>query len=158
MTCYFPLRYSIPSFRLSCSTKTKPKDSDRVSQHATDILRSRFDESFHIKQERLYRFRSLPAVKSSSNVAGIRRVSDTLQSHVRRLKVLKVLTTSFSSMLTNILLRSLPPDIVMEYHRRRAITKLPFNTTGDEYASSSDRRLQDLIYFIQVEVQSREKF
>lgn len=121
------------------------------------MLRSRFGEPFRIEQEHLYRLRCLPALKSSSDVAGLRRRYDTLQSHVRGLKALKVPTTSYASMLTDVLLWSLPPDIVIEYHRRRANTELPFDTTQDEYATAADKRLQDLISFLQVEVESREK-
>lgn len=60
-------------------------------------------------------------------------------------------------MLTDVLLRSLPPDIVTEYDRRRAIAEVPTDATADQYASAASRKLQNLILFIEVEVERREK-
>lgn len=111
------------------------------------MLRSRFGDPFRIEQEHLYRLQSLTAVRSSSNVTGLRRLYDTLQSHVRGLTALKVSTSSYAAMLMDILLRSLPLDIVVQHHRRCAETS----------TSTSGERAQDLMEFIRIEVESHEK-
>lgn len=110
------------------------------------MLRSRFGDPFRIEQEHLYRLRSLTAVRSS-DVTGLRRLYDTLQSHVRGLTALKVSTSSYAAMLMDILLRSLPLDIVVQHHRRCAETS----------TSTSGERAQDLMEFIRIEVESHEK-
>lgn len=69
---------------------------------------------------------------------------------------------TYASMLVDILLRSLPHDIVVEYHRRHFEDKFRHyrNQNTDGTASDhilTDDRLNDHLVFIEAEVESCER-
>ncbi|XP_064482941.1 uncharacterized protein LOC135395778 [Ornithodoros turicata] len=83
---------------------------------ALDILTQRFGDKRRIEREHLHNLRHLPRVKSSEDVPALRKLYDRVQTNTRGLQSLGVSSTTYSSMMVDILLSVLPSDIVVEYH------------------------------------------
>ncbi|XP_064469989.1 uncharacterized protein LOC135384731 [Ornithodoros turicata] len=84
---------------------------------AIEILTQRFGDTGRIERDYLTRLRNLPAVKSSADVSGLRTLYDHVQANVRGLRALGVSSATYASMMVDILLSSLPGDMVVEYRR-----------------------------------------
>lgn len=121
---------------------------------AKDILKQRFGDTERIEQHYLYRLRFLQGVFSSSNTVALRRLYDELMSHIGGLTALNVPTTSYASMLIDILLRTFPQDIIVDYHRKKAHERTP---SASSRTDSSEERLQNLLSFLRIEIESGEK-
>ncbi|XP_037521048.1 uncharacterized protein LOC119397701 [Rhipicephalus sanguineus] len=132
---------------------------------AVSLLSRRFGDTRHIVQEHLAQLRSLPSVRSSGDVRGLRKLLDHVHCHVRGLKGLNVGAATYSTMMTDILLKALPSDIVVSYYKETATTPSPRSPTreaeaGDASTSSSvstDGELEQLLTFLLIEVESRER-
>lgn len=77
---------------------------------AVDILKRRFGDTRRIVQEHLARLRSLPSVQASDDVKGLRKLMDYVQCHMRGLKALNISSATYSTMLTDIILKALLID------------------------------------------------
>ncbi|KAH8009879.1 hypothetical protein HPB51_021677 [Rhipicephalus microplus] len=86
---------------------------------ANKILRSRFGDNQHIVQHHLRRLRTLQAVDSSEDLYNLRKLLDYVQCHIRGLKGLNVSPASYANMMTHILLKALPTDIVVVYYQKK---------------------------------------
>lgn len=132
---------------------------------AVEILSRRFHDTRRIVQEHLAHLRSLPSVQSSKDVGGLRRLLDHVQCHVRGLAALKVSSATYSTMMTDVLLRPLPSDIVAAYHRQiahsshRSSLRDGESPCGGAAASSAsfDGELEKLLSHLKIEVESRER-
>ncbi|XP_064468583.1 uncharacterized protein LOC135380723 [Ornithodoros turicata] len=132
---------------------------------ATEILKERFGDRGRIERQLLARLRSLPAVKSSSDVLGLRRFYDHVQSHIRGLRSLGVQDSSYAAMLTEILLSSQPSEIVIDFYRSvhcptTTSTASPTDagdTAAPSTSTTASDELQAVLKFLHVEVESREK-
>lgn len=132
---------------------------------AVEILSRRFGDTRRIVQEHLGQLRSLPSVVSSNDIGGLRRLLDHVQCHVRGLAALKISSATYSAMMTDILLRSLPSDIVLAYHRQMAHTLQSSSTSGEassvdgttSSSTSFDGEIDALLAHLQIEVECRER-
>ncbi|XP_064475828.1 uncharacterized protein LOC135389726 [Ornithodoros turicata] len=124
---------------------------------AIEILKERFGDRSRIEREHLSRLRSLPAVRSTGDVHGLRKLYDHVQNHVRGLRALGVSSESYASMMVDILFTSLPQDMVVEYHRlaRYTSTDEQESTSGSE--SEADEGLTKVLNFLRIEIESRER-
>ncbi|XP_064462301.1 uncharacterized protein LOC135372760 [Ornithodoros turicata] len=138
---------------------------------AIEILSQRFGDTTQIEREYLSRLRSLPAVRSSRDVAGLRSLYNYVQANVRCLKSLGVSTNSFASMMVDILLSAIPPEMVVEYHRTANYGALR-TASNDTYehgslSPSTEARaasgpgttdeLSKVLNFIRIELESLER-
>ncbi|KAM7281167.1 uncharacterized protein ISCGN_006068, partial [Ixodes scapularis] len=94
--------------------------SDSSYTDALAILRARFGDKKLIEQDHLSKLRTLQKVPSSNDVGAL-RLLDAVQLHIRGLKDLGVHAMSYSAMLNEILMKALPTDVVIEYHRRKSL-------------------------------------
>lgn len=124
---------------------------------AISMLQQRFGDKQKIEQHHLTVLRHLPRVKSSNDVQGLRKLYDSTQLNVRCLVALGVSTSSFSAMLCNILLQALPYEIVLDYHRKRAGVVSTTSSASSSTASQTSTDVENLINFIRVELESRER-
>ncbi|KAH9377999.1 hypothetical protein HPB48_011533 [Haemaphysalis longicornis] len=62
-------------------------------------------------------------IRSSSDTRGLRKLDDQVLVNIRGLETPGMKLSSFSSMLSDILLRALPHDIALRYHRTCAAEK-----------------------------------
>ncbi|XP_029842866.2 uncharacterized protein LOC115326201 [Ixodes scapularis] len=139
---------------------------------AIEILTERFGDKQNIQREYLERLRNLPMVKSVRDVQGLRNVYDHVQTNIRGLRSLDVSSATYATMMVDILLSSLPTDIVVDYHRHKSYG-IPLvvsagreegaSTSGDGAvnvaASTTDagEELAKLLWFLRVEIESRER-
>ncbi|XP_064459040.1 uncharacterized protein LOC135369376 [Ornithodoros turicata] len=89
---------------------------------AIEVLTERFGDKKRIEMEHLSTLQTLPYVKSSRDVHGLRKLYDHVQTHVRGLKVLGVASKSYASMMCEILLSNLPTDVALDYQRQTKAT------------------------------------
>ncbi|XP_040076663.2 uncharacterized protein LOC120848716 [Ixodes scapularis] len=137
---------------------------------AITILLQRFGDQRRIERQRLNALRNLPQVASAGDVKGLRNLYDTTQLNIRCLTSLKVPTSSFSAMLCDILVRALPYEITVEYHRQ--LNNMTFGnssaldqenghtastSSSPTIPSDSVSELNGMLRFLRVEVESRER-
>lgn len=67
---------------------------------------------------------NVDAVSSDQNLRSLRRLYDTIESHIRSLKSLVMDSTSYGALLCPVLLNKLPPDIRLIINRKVASSKL----------------------------------
>ncbi|XP_064469553.1 uncharacterized protein LOC135384272 [Ornithodoros turicata] len=137
---------------------------------AVDILKQRFGDTARIEREYLTKLRKLPLVKSTCDLSGLRLLYDLVQANMRGLSALGVPITSYASMMVDILLSSLPTDMVVEYQRMAKYgTKMLEDNGVDQDGSALDRsesntgieakeqkELSRVLRFVRVEIESRE--
>lgn len=134
---------------------------------AIDILQRRYGDKERIQQDHLGKLRALPRVSSSADVRGLRRLFDHIQMHIRGLRGLGVCASTYSAMLCDIILSSLPQDMIVEFHRQTSRASKPNESTdqseGRESSSPSvmaaggDGKLSEILDFLLVETESRER-
>ncbi|XP_064469845.1 uncharacterized protein LOC135384579 [Ornithodoros turicata] len=146
--------------------------SESCYDDAIEILRQRFGDRCRIEREHLAKLWNLPGVKSANDVHGLRTMYDHVQNNVRGLRALGVSSASYASMMVDILLTSLPSDMVVEYHRlARYGTALSEpsedvegnaahderHSTGSGSDSTASGELTKVLNFLRVEIESRER-
>ncbi|XP_077560520.1 uncharacterized protein LOC144175312 [Haemaphysalis longicornis] len=133
---------------------------------AVDLLQQRFGSPAALIQEHMQGLIDAQPLTSSKNVPALRRLYDRLQVHMRGLKSLGVADESYSAMLYPVLLRVLPADMILDYHRRQAEdsdgTSSAASANGDSAstgssASSQGSPLRSLLHFYRRELESRER-
>ena len=84
----------------------------------------------------------LNAVTLSTNLKNLRRLYDTVESHVRRLKSLGISATSYGSLLSSVLMNKLLPEF-------RLI--ISWTVTGENW------ELDTLLQIVEMEISARER-
>lgn len=108
---------------------------------AIEALQDRFGKRDIIINAHMTLLLGIQAVKRSSDTRSLRRFLDTVTIQVRSLNALGVLSESFSTLLCPILIKAMPPDLVLELHRQQR----------------SELSVSKLIEFLKYEVESRER-
>ncbi|KAM7281479.1 uncharacterized protein ISCGN_006453 [Ixodes scapularis] len=98
---------------------------------AIQLLKQGFGDQKRIEQVHLAALRNLPRVRSSTDTMGLRNLYATMQLNIRSLNSLNVPTGSFAAMLCDILITSMPHDIVVQYYRQVSY-KAPNNAAAEE--------------------------
>ncbi|XP_042142868.1 uncharacterized protein LOC120845242 [Ixodes scapularis] len=155
---------------------------------AIEILTLRFGDKRRIEQNHLANLRALPPVASAKVTKGLRKMYDHVQTNIRGLKGLGVGSATYSTMMSDILLKALPSEVVVNYHRQHA-SSTAYRSTGEtqnsptslsspavqdtghsvdgplttrsasrppSFADAEDE-LADILSFLQIEVESRER-
>ncbi|KAH6929126.1 hypothetical protein HPB50_023836 [Hyalomma asiaticum] len=105
----------------------------------------------------------LQPVTSARNVRELRRLYDDLQVHMRGLKALGVGEDSYNTMLYPMLLRALPQEIVLNYHRSQAEAQPDLCTSSTDGSSSAGSAtehhtaLTTLLRYLRRELESQER-
>ncbi|XP_064462538.1 uncharacterized protein LOC135373242 [Ornithodoros turicata] len=130
---------------------------------AIEVLTERFGDKRRIEREHLSRLRTLPYVKSSRDVYGLRKLYDHVQTHVRGLKALGVTSESYASMMCEILLSNLPTNLALDYQRQKKRLLLydarnnPGSTeTSSEVEGDASGELKSILNFVRIEIESME--
>ncbi|XP_077535930.1 uncharacterized protein LOC144148229 [Haemaphysalis longicornis] len=118
------------------------------------MLKKRFGDRTRLEQEYFARLRMINPIRSSSDTSGLHKLNDQVLVNIRGLETLGVKRSSFSSMLSDILLRALPHDIVLQYHRTRtAETPTPQADAPEDLPTDLDH----LLKFLSTELENLEK-
>ncbi|XP_040069808.1 uncharacterized protein LOC120842711 [Ixodes scapularis] len=112
-----------------------------------ELLRERFGRTDVLIQEHLSQLLDLPAVRHSSEVSGLRRLYDHLQRNMAALTALGVKSDTYGAMLCSALLRMLPGELVIDYHKCRRLTDKEDDCI----------KIESLQRFLKLEVESREE-
>ncbi|XP_075535195.1 uncharacterized protein LOC142570736 [Dermacentor variabilis] len=111
-----------------------------------ELLKERFGRRDVLIQEHLTQLLDLPPVQNEKEHIGLHRLYDHLQRNIAGLTTLGVKTDSYGALLSSALLRMLPTDLVVGYHK------------GLSAASKDDGIIiKSLEAFLKTEVESREK-
>ena len=94
---------------------------------AIDILLKRFGKQLIISRHMVLLL-NVEAVPSDQNVKALRRLYDTIKSHIRSLKSLGVESASYGALLSSVLLNKLPPDICLIVSRKVASSELDMDS------------------------------
>ncbi|XP_064463610.1 uncharacterized protein LOC135374602 [Ornithodoros turicata] len=133
---------------------------------AIALLTQRFGDKGRLERQYLEKLRTLPRVRSSMDTAALRRLYDYVQTNTCGLRSLGVPTVTYSSMMTEILLAALPPDLRLDYYRGHAQGETSSPAANDQSPASEDENaassacseeLNKLLGFLKKEVESREK-
>ena len=116
--------------------------TDANYKEAVAILQRRFGNRQQIIDKHMNQLLKVEPVASPRNVVGLRRLFDSIESHIRSLSSLGVQAESYSSLLSSVLLDKLPEDIQLLISR-----KVPEKNWG----------LTSLMEVFQEELQARER-
>ncbi|KFM71285.1 Hypothetical protein in type-1 retrotransposable element R1DM, partial [Stegodyphus mimosarum] len=109
---------------------------------AIALLKERFGRTDVVINAHMNKLLNLNPVKNSSNIRALRELYDNCEIQISNLNSLGVASGSYGHLLCPILLKLIPPDIGLEFNRRRA--------------KNSDWDINELITFIKEEIESRE--
>lgn len=149
----------------------------RCYEDALELLKSRFGDEEGLIQAHMRKLLSVPPVRSADDVRGLRRLYDTLLSHIRGLEALGQNQNTFEALLFPVVQRSLPKEILLDFNRTTAKEQAAESSvqqtllheatlvTEDAHEKSSEKSatkgatvssLSRLIAFLRIEVKSRE--
>ncbi|XP_040066343.1 uncharacterized protein LOC120839989 [Ixodes scapularis] len=155
---------------------------------AIEILTLRFGDKRRIEQNHLAKLRALPPVASAKDTKGLRKMYDHVQTNIRGLKGLGVRSATYCTMMSDILLKALPSEVVVNYHRQQA-SSTAYRSTGETqnsptsltspavqdtghfvdgplstrsasrppFFADAEDELADILSFLRIEVESRER-
>ena len=116
--------------------------TDANYKEAVTILQQRFGNRQQIIDKHMDQLLKADSVTSPRNVVGLRRLFDSIESHIRSLNSLGVKVESYSSLLSSVLLNKLPEEIQLLVSR-----KVPEKDWG----------LTSLLEVFEEELQARER-
>ncbi|KAG0433320.1 hypothetical protein HPB47_020037 [Ixodes persulcatus] len=132
-------------------------------EDAWDILKTRFGDEKRLIDDHMIRLFEKQRIRSSLDVRGLRRLHDDLQGNIRGLRSLGVSEETFSTLLHPLILRLLPEDLVLDYHRtavrdeehRRLSTQSAvLSSNNSDQERGQQRQLPMLLRFLRVEVET----
>ncbi|KAK8773557.1 hypothetical protein V5799_011910 [Amblyomma americanum] len=132
---------------------------------AVDILRQRFRNPEAFVQDHMQGLIDVKPVFSARNVRALRGLYDEIQVHMRGLKALDIEDDGYQAMLYPVLLRALPKELILDYHRSHAenqeeATPAVVDDSGSTTSSSDSSQLtplHSLLRFFRFELESRER-
>ena len=92
--------------------------TDANYKEAVAILQRRFGNRQQIIDKHMDQLLKVESVASPRNVVGLRRLFDSIESHIRSLSSLEVKAESYSSLLSSVLLNKLPEEIQLLISRK----------------------------------------
>ena len=85
--------------------------TDANYEEAISTLRKRFGNPQMIINRHMEALLSVPGVMSHQDIRGLRRLHDSIETHVRGLRALKVPAHSYGALLASALVNKLPPEL-----------------------------------------------
>ncbi|XP_037525634.1 uncharacterized protein LOC119402557 [Rhipicephalus sanguineus] len=130
--------------------------TDSSYRDALEILKQRFGNAKLIEHKHLERLRTLKPVRSSSDVSALRKLYDEVQANQRGLANLGVSAMSYAAMLSEVMLKAIPADIVVDYYKRESLESDTVSTAANS-PESSEQEMERLLKFLRIEVECRER-
>ncbi|GFV81788.1 uncharacterized protein TNCV_1056771 [Trichonephila clavipes] len=116
--------------------------SDDNYDRALDLLKDRFGNKNMLINAHLSNLLNLTPVRNPTDIVGLRNLYDRAETQIRSLESLGVKGESYSNLLTPILLKQIPSELVLEFNRSQK----------DEGFD-----LSALLRFLHFEIRSRER-
>lgn len=117
--------------------------SDSNYDAAIEILQKRFGRKDIVISAHMSKLLNLTPVRKSSDVTALRNLYDECEIQIRSLESLGVHSDTYGCLLCPVLMQLLPEDIALAYTRKSD--------------SNGEWKVQDLIQFLEKEVQGRER-
>ncbi|GFS51946.1 reverse transcriptase domain-containing protein [Trichonephila clavipes] len=116
--------------------------SDDNYDRALDLLKDTFGNKNMLFNAHLSNLLNLTPVRNPTDIVGLRNLYDRAERQIRSLESLGVKRESYSNLLTPILLKQIPPELVLEFNRSQK----------DEGFD-----LSALLQFLHLQIRSRER-
>ncbi|XP_077541228.1 uncharacterized protein LOC144153458 [Haemaphysalis longicornis] len=127
------------------------------------------DEEVAAEMEAVLKYED--AAKASDDVKGLRKLMNYVHCHMRGLKALSISSSTYATMLTDIILQALPSDVVVGYHRLVATSKTSSTSRTEQQdeggrslspttceAGTAERELQDIEKaFLQICIREQDR-
>ncbi|XP_037558312.1 uncharacterized protein LOC119435583 [Dermacentor silvarum] len=129
-------------------------------ESAIDLLKQRLGDRSRIVQHHFRALCELQPVTSPSATRELRILYDGVQLNVRCLNVLGDPTSSFAAMLYDVLLESLPQEMVVAFHRHSRLQDDAQGTASSasgEATTTSCKKLEQLLRYTQIKLETREQ-
>lgn len=91
--------------------------SSECYESAVQLLQEEYGNTGKIIDATIQQLMNITQVHDRYDIKGLRHLYNTVQSHTRSLSVLQVPCNNYSVMLKNVLLKALPHELRIEYHR-----------------------------------------
>ncbi|GFV62145.1 uncharacterized protein TNCV_4109481 [Trichonephila clavipes] len=116
--------------------------SDDNYDRALDLLKDRFGNKNMLINAHLSNLLNLTPVRNPIDIVGLRNLYDRAETQIRSLEGLGVKGESYSNLLTPILLKQIPSELVLEFNR---------------FQKDEGFDLSTLLQFLHLEIRSREQ-
>ncbi|GFT35779.1 reverse transcriptase domain-containing protein [Trichonephila clavipes] len=119
--------------------------SDDNYDNALILLKEKFGREGIVVNAHMSKLLNLYPVKDSNNVIELRKLYDICKIQIRSLESLNVTSGMYGHLLQPILLKLLPEDLVLDFHRKQL---------GKKEESTFD--VMELLQFLKIEIECRE--
>ncbi|XP_042900642.1 uncharacterized protein [Parasteatoda tepidariorum] len=116
--------------------------NDKNYDSCIELLKQRYGRTDFIINSYMTKLLNLEPVRNSSYVKGLRKLYDEIEVNIRNLRALNVTEGSYGHLLNPLLLKLLPQELVLEFHRKRDKNK--------------NCEVSEIMTFLRNEVESRE--
>ncbi|GBM03663.1 hypothetical protein AVEN_134897-1 [Araneus ventricosus] len=135
---YLKSLLSPPAYNVVAGFELNEKNYDSC----LELLKQRYGRIDFIINSYMSKLLNLEPVRNSSHVKSLRRLYDEIEVNIRNLRALNVTEGSYGHLLNPLLLKLLPQDLVLEFHRGRSKDK--------------NCEVSEIMTFLRNEVESRE--
>ncbi|GBL92837.1 hypothetical protein AVEN_51225-1, partial [Araneus ventricosus] len=135
---YLKSLLSPPAYNVVAGFELNEKNYDSC----LELLKQRYGRTDFIINSYMSKLLNLEPVRNSSHVKSLRRLYDEIEVNIRNLSALNVTEGSYGHLLNPLLLKLLPQDLVLEFHRGRSKDK--------------NCEVLEIMTFLRNEVESRE--
>ncbi|GBN86589.1 hypothetical protein AVEN_95801-1 [Araneus ventricosus] len=109
---------------------------------AIKLLKERFGRSDVLINTHLNNLLRICPLKNSDDIVSFRKKFDNIQTEIRSLESLNVLKETYQNLLCPLLLKCLPPDLVLEYNK---------SMKSDKY------EIDELVDFLSIQLKAKER-
>ncbi|GBN38120.1 hypothetical protein AVEN_60429-1, partial [Araneus ventricosus] len=109
---------------------------------AIKLLKERFGRSDVLINTHLNNLLRICPLKNSDDIVSFRKMFDNIQTEIRSLESLNVLKETYQNLLCPLLLKCLPPDLVLEYNK---------SMKSDKY------EINELVDFLSIQLKAKER-
>ncbi|GBO30226.1 hypothetical protein AVEN_182015-1, partial [Araneus ventricosus] len=113
---------------------------------AIKLLKERFGRSDVLINTHLNNLLRIFPLKNSDDIVSFRKMFDNIQTEIRSLESLNVLKETYQNLLCPLLLKCLPPDLVLEYNKSMKSDKYEINELVDFLSIQLKAKERSLMY------------
>ncbi|GBM12404.1 hypothetical protein AVEN_211582-1 [Araneus ventricosus] len=113
---------------------------------AIKLLKERFGRSDVLINTHLNNLLRICPLKNSDDIVSFRKMFDNIQTEIRSLESLNVLKETYQNLLCPLLLKCLPPDLVLEYNKSMKSDKYEINELVDFLSIQLKAKERSLMY------------
>lgn len=129
--------------------------TERCYNDAIELLNEEYGNTEQIIDKYIQKLLNIRVVNSSSDVRSLRNLYNETRATMRTLSSLCVSPTQYDIMVYSIVLKALPVNMKINFHKRQQQEK---NATGNKRAEEqTNSNLEDLLEYIKIDIEALEK-